>query len=77
MLQRYLAAPYLFHLDRNSADVIWHTSACVETICEEGMTAGCCRSSEFLTTVAITCVLLYTAPRVTRVTSLGLSWSLS
>lgn len=67
MLQRYLAAPYLFHLSRNSADVIWHTSSCVETICEDGMTAALAASSEILTTVAITCVLLFTAPKITLI----------
>ena len=67
MLKRYLAAPYPFHLDRNSADLIWNTNFCVEMICGEGMTAAVAGSSEILTVAAITGVLLYTAPKVTLI----------
>ena len=67
MLKRYLAAPYPFHLGRNSADLIWNTNFCVEMICGEGMTAAVVGSSEILTAAAITGVLLYTAPKVTLI----------
>ncbi len=67
MLKRYMAAPYSFHLGRNSAELIWNTNFCVEMICGEGMTAAVMASSEILTATAITGVLLYTAPEVTLI----------
>jgi len=67
MLRRYMAAPYSFHLGRNSADLIWNTNFCVEMICSEGMTAAVMASSEILTATAITGVLLYAAPEVTLI----------
>ena len=54
MLKRYLAAPYPFHLGRNSADLIWNTNFCVEMVCGEAMTAAVAASSEILTAAAIT-----------------------
>jgi len=67
MLRRYLGAPYLFHLARNSADLIWSTNFCAEMVCGEVMTAAVMGSSEILTAAAITGFLLYTAPKVTLI----------
>src|SRR5208283_4467975 len=72
MLKRYLAAPYPFHVSRNSADLIWNTNFCVETVFGDGMTAALMASSEILTAAAITAVLLYTAPKVTLVAGASL-----
>ncbi len=67
MFKGYLAAPYPFHLGRNSADLISNTNFCVEVVSNEAMEAAVAAGSELLTAAAITVVLLITAPQVTLI----------
>jgi ABC-type multidrug transport system fused ATPase/permease subunit len=67
MFKGYLAAAYPFHLGRNSADLISNTNFCVDMVCKEAMEAAVAAGSELLTAVAITVVLLVTAPEVTLI----------
>lgn len=67
LLSRYLAAPYTFHLGSNSADLIWRITFGVGEACGGAMSAAVAAGSEILTALAITLVLLFTAPEITLI----------
>ena len=67
LLSRYLAAPYTFHLGSNSADLIWRITFGIGDACGGAMSAAVAAASEILTALAITLVLLLTAPRITLI----------
>jgi ABC-type multidrug transport system fused ATPase/permease subunit len=67
LLNRYLAAPYTFHLGRNSSDLIWKITFGIGDACGGAMSAAVAASAEILTVAAISIVLLLTAPEITLI----------
>jgi ABC-type multidrug transport system fused ATPase/permease subunit len=73
LLQRYLSAPYTFHLRHNSADLIRNTHATVDSVCRDFMNSAVAAASEFLVVIGIAVVLLFTAPFATLAGSVVLA----
>jgi len=67
LLNRYLAAPYTFHLGRNSSDLIWKITFGIGDACGGAMSAAVAAVAEILTVAAISIVLLLTAPEITLI----------
>ncbi|MFI5365348.1 MAG: ABC transporter ATP-binding protein [Candidatus Binatia bacterium] len=67
MFERYLAAPFVFHLSRNSAELIRNTTTSVETMCALVMMPAINVLVEGLIVTGIAAVLLMTAPPSTWV----------
>jgi len=64
-LATYLAAPYAFHLRRNSAELIHNVTGATEEVYRRVLTPAVAVASESLVVLAITTVLAFTAPVVT------------
>ncbi len=67
ILRGYLAAPYSFHLRRNSAQLIHNSSGAVEMIFRNLVSSGITIAAEALVVIGIFAVLTVTAPVVTLV----------
>jgi ABC-type multidrug transport system fused ATPase/permease subunit len=73
LLQRYLSAPYLFHLRHNSADLIRNTHTTVDEVCRYFMNSAVTAVSELLVVVGVAVALLVAAPSATLVGSVALA----
>src|SRR5208283_5872747 len=67
MMRGYLGLAYPFHLRRNSADLVWNVDTAVDRVCGEVMSAAVAAASEILAAASVAAVLLYTAPKITRI----------
>lgn len=68
LLRGYLAAPYTFHLQRNSAELIRNCDSAVDLVCRTVLASAVAAASETLIVAGIVAVLLVTAPLVTLAT---------
>ncbi len=69
LLRRYLRAPYVFHLRRNSADLVYTANQAVRTVFATAMGAALGVAIEALVVLGIATVLVMAAPRVALVTT--------
>ncbi len=67
MLRGYLAAPYTFHLRRNSADLLRNATRLPQVVCGEVLSSVAALMSEALVATGIAVVLVWAAPGVTLI----------
>jgi ATP-binding cassette subfamily C protein len=67
LLRAYLQAPFAFHLQRNSADLVHNTSEAADVVFRMVMGPAVALTSEALVVLGIVVVLLITAPGVTLI----------
>src|SRR5262245_7993189 len=67
LLQGYLTMPYTFHLQRNSADLIYNVTDSVNAVFRGVMTSAVAIASEILIMLGLLTVLLATTPFVTLI----------
>jgi ATP-binding cassette subfamily C protein len=73
LLDRYVAAPYTFHLGRNSAELVHNLVTAVEQTVQCALAASVYLVTEGLVALGLIVLLMVTAPLVTFVTALALS----
>jgi ATP-binding cassette, subfamily B, bacterial PglK len=72
LVKGYLTLPYVFHTGRNSADLIWNTTAAIDGPYAESLVAATSVLSEVLAITSIIVVLLYSALHITLAAGLFL-----
>ena len=68
LLGRYLAAPYVYHLRRNSAELIRNTTHSALTVSKVVLLSATAALSEALVVVGILAVVIHSAPTVALIT---------
>ena len=71
----YLAAPYPFHLRRNSAELIHNVTTAADDVCRRVLAPAVTVATETLVVLAIVAVLAFTSPAVTLALVLALGTS--
>jgi ABC-type multidrug transport system fused ATPase/permease subunit len=64
LFRRYMAAPYAFHLGRNSADLIRNMTTACTLVCTKVLSSAAALASEILVIATITALLLVLLPGV-------------
>ena len=72
LVKGYLTMPYVFHTERNSADLIWTTTAAIDGPYSESLVSGGAILAEVLAISSIVVVLLYSALHITLAAGLFL-----